>query len=83
VIQTSIFIIQIFRITAYGQCIDLLSKPEGMRPHLSAYTIDKYSAIVKYKTSYYSFVLPLRFGIFYIQTILKKLFDNLMRNFKI
>jgi hypothetical protein len=56
--------------------MDLSSKPEGMRPDLSTYTIDKYSAIVKYKTSYYSFVLPLRLGMF---SLLQTTFETTIR----
>ncbi|CAG2122137.1 unnamed protein product, partial [Medioppia subpectinata] len=53
---------EIFQKTAYGQCMDLLANPGHTRPDLSQYTFDKYSAIVKYKTSYYTFVLPVRLG---------------------
>ena len=45
--------------TAMGQAMDLLSAPgAGEKPDLSQFTTDKYSAIVKYKTAYYSFYLP-------------------------
>lgn len=44
--------------TSLGQCLDMLSTPTGKRPDLSKFTMDRYSAIVKYKTAHYSFHLP-------------------------
>ena len=40
-----------------GQNLDLITAPVD-RVNFSAYTIDRYNAIVKYKTAYYSFYLP-------------------------
>ena len=42
--------------------MDMLSKPEGASIDLGSYTSDRYSMIVKYKTSYYTFVMPIRIG---------------------
>jgi len=51
------------RLTSYGQAIDLTtaSAYNGVRGNegsLDMFTMDRYSCIVKYKTSHYSFVLP-------------------------
>lgn len=44
--------------TVTGQCLDILSTTLGKRPNLDLFTMDRYNSIVKYKTAYYSFVLP-------------------------
>ncbi|XP_067015271.1 farnesyl pyrophosphate synthase-like [Anabrus simplex] len=44
--------------TSMGQSLDLLSTEFGKKPNFSKFTMDHYSAIVKYKTAYYSFHLP-------------------------
>ena len=45
--------------TTLGQAMDLQSAPNpGERPDLSKFTQSTYDAIVKYKTAYYSFYLP-------------------------
>lgn len=44
--------------TVKGQCLDLITAPAGGSYDLSNFTIEKYDAIVKWKTSYYSFYLP-------------------------
>lgn len=51
------------RLTALGQAIDLTTAAEytrvrGSEGSLAPFTMARYSAIVKYKTSHYSFVLP-------------------------
>ncbi|XP_076307995.1 farnesyl pyrophosphate synthase isoform X3 [Tachypleus tridentatus] len=46
--------------TAQGQCLDMLSTPPGTRPDFSCFTQDRYNAIVKYKTAFYSFCLPVQ-----------------------
>ncbi|XP_054157431.1 uncharacterized protein LOC128955781 [Oppia nitens] len=58
---------EIFRKTAYGQCLDLLSTSpyvDDRQSDLNSYTIDRYSTIVKYKTAYYTFVLPVRLAMY-------------------
>ncbi|XP_072748540.1 uncharacterized protein Ndufv3 [Anoplolepis gracilipes] len=45
--------------TAMGQSLDLLSTNFGRKPNLDLFTMDRYSSIVKYKTSYYTFILPI------------------------
>ncbi len=45
--------------TSLGQAMDLQSAPGlGERPDLNKFTSNLYDAIVKYKTAYYSFYLP-------------------------
>ncbi|XP_076623432.1 farnesyl pyrophosphate synthase-like [Colletes latitarsis] len=44
--------------TAYGQCLDILSTNFGKKPNLDLFTMDRYNSIVKYKTAYYTFILP-------------------------
>jgi len=44
--------------TTMGQTLDMLSSQFGHKPNLNLFTMDRYSAIVKYKTAYYSFVVP-------------------------
>ncbi|XP_071516847.1 farnesyl pyrophosphate synthase isoform X1 [Panulirus ornatus] len=50
--------------TALGQALDLLSCPKGQRPILSKFTMERYNAIVKYKTAYYSFYLPVALSMY-------------------
>jgi len=45
--------------TSVGQAMDLLSAPSpNEKPNIDEFTMRKYNAIVKYKTAYYSFFLP-------------------------
>ncbi|KAK7792012.1 hypothetical protein R5R35_003476 [Gryllus longicercus] len=44
--------------TTLGQYLDLLSSEFGRKPNLDNFTMTRYTAIVKYKTAYYSFYLP-------------------------
>ncbi|XP_051158364.1 farnesyl pyrophosphate synthase-like [Leptopilina boulardi] len=44
--------------TTVGQSLDLLSTNHGKKPNLNLFTMDRYNAIVKYKTGYYTFVMP-------------------------
>lgn len=45
--------------TSLGQAMDLHSAPNANeKPDLSKFTLKTYDAIVKYKTGYYSFFLP-------------------------
>ncbi len=50
------------RLTAYGQCLDTLSNPPNGTPQIDIFNQSRYESIVKYKTSYYTFVLPVRLG---------------------
>ena len=56
-------LIESTRLTSYGQAIDLTTasaynKVRGTEGSLDLFTMDRYSCIVKYKTSHYSFILP-------------------------
>ncbi|XP_012145311.1 farnesyl pyrophosphate synthase isoform X2 [Megachile rotundata] len=44
--------------TSMGQCLDLLSTNFGKKSNLNLFTMDRYNSIAKYKTAYYTFVLP-------------------------
>ncbi|XP_014606445.1 PREDICTED: farnesyl pyrophosphate synthase isoform X1 [Polistes canadensis] len=46
--------------TLMGQNLDMLSTNHGKKPNLNLFTMDRYNSIVKYKTAYYSFVLPIK-----------------------
>lgn len=50
-------------LTAMGQELDMLaSEPPNVAFDLDMFTEEKYNAIVKYKTAYYSFYLPVSLG---------------------
>jgi len=42
-----------------GQSLDMLSTNFGKKPNLDLFTMNRYNSIVEYKTSHYSFVLPI------------------------
>ncbi|XP_011875172.1 PREDICTED: farnesyl pyrophosphate synthase-like [Vollenhovia emeryi] len=45
--------------TTIGQCLDLLSTNFGKKPNLDLFTMNRYNSIVMYKSSYYTFLLPI------------------------
>ncbi|XP_054160042.1 uncharacterized protein LOC128958251 [Oppia nitens] len=49
------------RLTSIGQCMDTVT---SNKRDISNYTFAKYSTIIKYKTSYYTFVLPVRLAMY-------------------
>ncbi|PSN57541.1 Farnesyl pyrophosphate synthase, partial [Blattella germanica] len=49
--------------TSMGQSLDLLSSPGG-KPNLDKFTMKRYESIVKYKTAYYSFHLPVALAMY-------------------
>lgn len=51
--------------TEMGQCLDLLSTSFGKKPNLDMFTMDRYNCIVKYKTAYYTFVLPVTAAMYF------------------
>lgn len=53
--------------TELGQCVDLITAPEG-DVKLDRFSMDKYKVIVRYKTAYYSFYLPVALAILYVST---------------
>jgi farnesyl diphosphate synthase len=50
------------RQTEFGQLLDLTSQKLGGPIDLSRFTIERYISIVKYKTAFYSFYLPVACG---------------------
>lgn len=46
-----------------GQSLDLQTSGKA---DLKAFTMDRYTAIVKYKTAYYSFYLPVAIGMYMV-----------------
>ena len=48
--------------TEIGQLLDLTSQPIDGRPDLRRFTPSRHAAIVKYKTAFYSFYLPVACG---------------------
>jgi farnesyl diphosphate synthase len=45
-----------------GQLLDLTSQPQGNEVDLNRFTMQRYKLIVKYKTAFYSFYLPVALG---------------------
>ena len=59
--------LQVTKFTTYGQSLDTMSANNftlvrGQEGSLDSFTMDRYTAIVKYKTSFYSFYLPVSFA---------------------
>lgn len=44
--------------TELGQLLDLTTQPAGTKVDISKFTLDTYKRIVKYKTAFYSFYMP-------------------------
>lgn len=54
--------IEVTRQTELGQLMDLTSQPLGGPIDLNRFTFERYISIVKYKTAFYSFYLPVALG---------------------
>lgn len=54
--------LEVTRQTEFGQLLDLTSQPLNGDIDLDRFTIERYSSIVKYKTAFYSFYLPIALG---------------------
>ena len=63
--------------TALGQALDLLSCPPGQKPILKKFTMERYNAIVKYKTSFYSFYLPIALSMYMVSDQILCFISNL------
>lgn len=50
--------LQIIFKTLLGQSLDLISTNFDKNPILDSFTMDRYDAIAEYKTSYYTYILP-------------------------
>ncbi|XP_048507878.1 farnesyl pyrophosphate synthase isoform X1 [Athalia rosae] len=51
--------------TTMGQTLDLLSTQFGQKPKLELFTMNQYNSIVKYKTAFYSFVMPVSLAMYF------------------
>ena len=49
--------------TEVGQLLDLTSQPQDKPADLNRFTLERYRAIVKYKTAFYTFYLPTALGL--------------------
>eukprot|EP00545_Synedropsis_sp_CCMP1620_P007100 CAMPEP_0119007456 /NCGR_PEP_ID=MMETSP1176-20130426/3022_1 /TAXON_ID=265551 /ORGANISM="Synedropsis recta cf, Strain CCMP1620" /LENGTH=430 /DNA_ID=CAMNT_0006959613 /DNA_START=13 /DNA_END=1305 /DNA_ORIENTATION=- len=65
--------------TEVGQMLDLTSQPMGQPADLNRFTPQRYQKIVKYKTSYYTFFLPVALGMLTSGVSGKKAFDTAER----
>jgi len=54
--------ITVIQKTEVGQLLDLTSQPMGQPADLDRFTLERYRQIVKYKTAYYTFYLPVAMG---------------------
>ena len=54
--------IEVTRQTEFGQLLDLTSQKPGEALDLSRFTMERYISIVRYKTAFYSFYLPVALG---------------------
>ena len=48
--------------TELGQMLDLTTQPPGKQLDLTLFTLERYKLIVRYKTAYYTFYLPIALG---------------------
>ncbi|CAG2170803.1 unnamed protein product [Oppiella nova] len=55
---------EMMRYTTYGQHMDMASNPNNTGPRFDLFTKSRYETIVRYKTSYYTFVLPVRLAMY-------------------
>jgi farnesyl diphosphate synthase len=62
--QLNDLFIEVIQQTEFGQLLDLTSQPtgEGATIDLSRFTSERYHKIVKYKTAFYTFYLPVAIG---------------------
>lgn len=52
--------------TVRGQCLDLITAPSGGKVDFTDFTEDRYNTIVKWKTGYYSFYLPVAIAMYMV-----------------
>lgn len=51
--------LQYHRRAGYGECLDILTSTDWKKNfNFDLFSMDRYNTIIKYKTSYFSFVLP-------------------------
>lgn len=73
--------LEVTRQTEFGQLLDLTSQPQTAADgsvviDLDRFTLSRYSSIVRYKTAFYSFYLPVALGMIISGVKDKKLFDT-------
>ena len=73
--------LEVTKFTTYGQSLDTISANNftmvrGQEGSLDPFTMDRYTAIVKYKTSFYSFYLPVVLAMNMAGYTDQKLYDN-------
>ena len=67
---------EVTRQTELGQLLDLTSQPQGGVIDLSRFTAERHALIVKYKTAFYSFYLPVALGMIMAGITRKDLYDQ-------
>ncbi|XP_030766531.1 farnesyl pyrophosphate synthase [Sitophilus oryzae] len=50
--------------TSYGQSLDTMCLDENGKPRLEEFTMKRYMSLVKYKTAYYSFQMPIALAMY-------------------
>jgi farnesyl diphosphate synthase len=65
--------------TELGQLLDLMSQPMGQHDELERFTAQRYQQIVKFKTSYYTFYLPMAVGMIAAGVTLPQIFESTER----
>lgn len=68
--------LEVTRQTELGQLLDLTSQPLAGPVDLNRFTLERYYLIVKYKTAFYSFYLPVALGMIVSGVKDRKLFDK-------
>lgn len=68
--------IEVTRQTELGQLLDLTSQPQDGTIDLKRFTIERYTSIVRYKTAFYSFYLPVALGMITSGITDTKLYDK-------
>lgn len=53
--------------TVTGQCLDMTTAPPEGKIDFTLFTMETYSAIVQWKTAYYSFYLPVALAMYMVR----------------
>lgn len=68
--------LEVTRQTEFGQLLDLTSQPLGGPIDLNRFTSGRYFGIVRYKTAFYSFYIPVALGMIMSGVTAKKHYDT-------
>jgi len=68
--------LEVTRQTEVGQLLDLTSQPLDGRMDLTRFTMARYRSIVKYKTAFYTFYLPVALGMIVAGVKDRAVYDN-------